>query len=344
MQKKWSVSLLALVGVLTFALSSCDDDDHSAYEERVVVANRASGSLSFIDAVSDEVISTLVLPDAEPMYVVYVRQTDKVYVGDRRQNAVHVIDPDTRNVVQSIAVGQGVFHMWADGKGRQLWVNNDIDNTISVIDLRTHQVVHTISLSVKPHDVFLTREGQHAYVSVINPNANEPDSIFMFSTKTKNRVGAKAVGKDPHVFHLSKGNQLLVPCQSGQLFVLKGNTLATIDALDLEGAHGIFAAPDQREVVITNISGQQLYYYDAIKRELVTSPAQAANPIPHNVAINAEGSKAFVTHSGGTANTVSIYSLTGDALEAEETLTVGNNPFGLAYYVRKAPEADRFND
>ena len=56
--------------------------------------------------------------------------------------------------------GRGVFHMWADYRGRQLWVNNDIDKTTTVIDPSTLEVLATVptpadlvAMGGKPHDV-----------------------------------------------------------------------------------------------------------------------------------------------------------------------------------------------
>ena len=160
-----------------------DDDDNTSkvYEERVVVANRGGGSISFIDATTNIVTNTLSIPESEPMYVVYVSAKDKLYVGDRLAKKIHVINPQTKAIENEITVGNGVFHMWADGHGKQLWVNNDIDNTISVIDLNTNMVIQTINVSMKPHDVFLTKDATKAYVSVLNSDATMPDKIFMYS-------------------------------------------------------------------------------------------------------------------------------------------------------------------
>ena len=72
------------------------------------------------------------------------KQSNRVFVGDRANNQVVVFNAMDFSVETTIPVGQGVFHMWADPQGKQLWVNNDIDNTTSVIDLYSLQVIATV--------------------------------------------------------------------------------------------------------------------------------------------------------------------------------------------------------
>ena len=108
-------ALLMLASILFIA---CDKDyEQKKYEERVVVTNTSSGSISFIDANSDQVLNTLSIPGSVPMYVVYVSSKDKLYVGDRAQNKVHIVNPKTQLIETAIPVGRGVFHMW----GRCSW-------------------------------------------------------------------------------------------------------------------------------------------------------------------------------------------------------------------------------
>lgn len=304
-------------------------------QEIVAVANRGSASISFIDATTNAVINTLDIPDSEPMYIVFVPAQDRLYVGDRAQNQVHVIDPETMLLESSIDVGNGVFHMWADGSGKRLWVNNDIDQTTSVIDLDSGTVVGTIDIGHKPHDVFLTRNGSRGYISVLNDNANLPDSIYMYNATTLQRMQATAVGKDPHLYHITRGNSLYVPCQSGQLFELNGGNLSVRDEVALEGAHGIYATPSGRNLFVSNISGSRLYSIDTSNNQLIGDPFVSSLSIPHNLVLNAAGDKLFVTHSNATAYQVTIYTVSGiGTLTYQATKVVGSIPFGLAYYAR----------
>ena len=117
---------------------------------KVVVANRVSGTISIIDTRTDQVADTIALPATgiapDPMYVVYTHVGHRVFVGDRNNNRVVVFDADDFSVEGIIPTGNGIFHMWADPQNRQLWVNNDIDNTVTVIDPATLQVLTTVPM------------------------------------------------------------------------------------------------------------------------------------------------------------------------------------------------------
>ncbi len=325
---------------LSLFFASCSDDAHqysnsTEYEEVVAIANRASGSVSFINADSDQVEQTLSINGSEPMYVVYVPKHDRLYVGDRALNQVHVINPNSRQVESSINVGQGVFHMWADGQGNQLWVNNDVDQTTSIINLNNNTVSNTISIGQKPHDVFVNDAATMAYVSVLVGDETVKDSIYAYNTTNLVRMASAAVGDDPHLFHIAATNTLYVPNQSGEMFLLDGTNLSEKSSIMLEGAHGIYPTPDNKDLFVTNLPGAQLFSFSTTTNALNGSPLNTEVPVPHNITVNETGSKAYVTHSGPMANRVSIYNIDNGNLTLKSMVTVQNNPFGLAYYKRE---------
>lgn len=336
MFKKKFIHTLKLT-FLCLIFTSCSTEDElpiiKKTEEVVVVSSRVSGSISFIDSNTNSILKTLVIAGSDPMYLVYVPAKDKIYLGDRKVNQVHIINPDTKLVENSINVGKGIFHMWANES--QLWVVGDVDKTISVIDLNTNSVIKTISVGMTPHDVFLSKDGTKAYVSAFNPIFGQPDSVLMYSTKTFEKIAEVIVTQEPHLYHLSSTNKLYVACQSGQLFVLNGNDLSTISNTPFEGAHGIYAAPDQNSIFMTNITGAQIFSVNAATALSNAAPLNTTIPTPHNIVMNQTGNKMFVTHSGAAATTVSTYSVSGNVLSANSTITVGNNPFGVTYYRRE---------
>ena len=327
----------ALLTLASMLFSACDKDyDQNKYEERVVVANIASGSISFVDANSNQVVNTLSIPGSTPAYVVYVPSRDKLYISDRAQNKVHIVNPKTQLIETSIPVGSGAFHMWADGIGKQLWVINDIDNTISVIDLSNNTVVKTISVGTKPHDIFLNSSGTRAYVSIYSGDPKTPDSVYMYSATDYNKLASKAVAKSPHLYHISNSNKLFVACQSGTLFTLDGTNLAEISSIGLVGAHGIFANPSRNFLYVANITGTQIYTVETSNSSLVGTPVNSVVNTPHNILVNNDGNKMFITHPGPTSNIVTTYSLgKNGSITPGATITVGMNPFGLTYYKRK---------
>jgi len=313
----------------------------------MVIANRASGSISVIDVRTDKVRSTITLPVSdnppEPMYVVHSPRADRVFVGDRANNRIVVFDDNNFEYETSVPAGNGVFHMWADQNDEQLWVNNDIDKTITVIDPLTLDVLATVpmpedlvALGGKPHDVILEPSGHSAFVTIVGISG-ENDFVVKFNTRTFSETARAAVGKDPHVSLTRHNKFLYVATQNNNaMHILKRRNLKQVKILEIPGAHGLGMARKGRTLYTTNISGggsEGLFTIDTRKNKIIGQAIDTPFPTPHNIALTPRGSKLYITHSGAGANQVSVYRINKRSRlpELETTITVEFNPFGLAF-------------
>lgn len=343
----WFMLSVLMVFSLMLAGSAFAAGGKHAARGKIVVADRASGTISVIDAKTDQVVKTVALPAGEnapePMYVVYSAAKHRVFVGDRANDRVVVYDGRDFSLVGSVETGAGVFHMWADGRNRQLWVNNDIDNTSTVINPRSLQVIATVptpadlvALGGKPHDVILDHAGKFAYVTVLGV-AGEFDYVVQYSTKTFQEVNRAPVGKDPHVSLARQHNRLYVPSQnSNVVIVLNRRTLNEITRIDLPGAHGAGMAPNGKVFYTTNLPGggpDGLFAIDTRSNTIIGEGVDTPFPVPHNIALTNNGRKLYVTHSGGTSDKVTIYNVSphNPVPTFVGEVTVGLNPFGLTF-------------
>ena len=291
----WIVLLSLFAALILVSGSALAQDGDDRAGGTVVVANRAGGTISIIDTAADTVLDTIALPGpnpAEPMYVVYSKLGDRVFVGDRANNQVAVFDAADFSLEGTVPAGAGVFHMWADSRGHQLWVNNDIDNTATVIDTRTLQVIATVpmpadlvALGGKPHDVILDRAGRFAWVTMLGlPGAN--DYLVQFSTRTFAEVNRAPVGKDPHLSLSNRGRALYVPAQNSNVVtVLDRNTLEPITEIAVPGAHGAGMRVDGKFFYTTNLPGGGaggLVTINTRTNEMLGSPVNTPYPVPHN--------------------------------------------------------------
>ncbi|MBD3161654.1 MAG: beta-propeller fold lactonase family protein [Candidatus Eisenbacteria bacterium] len=314
----------------------------------VVVANRGSGSISVIDHQTHEV-ETYMLPAEEgepipePMYVVYVGRTQRVFVGDRANDRVAVFEAGSYDVVGTVPAGEGVFHMWADPQGRQLWVNNDIENTTTVIDPMSLQVITTVptpadlvEMGGKPHDVIVGPHGRLAYVSVLGVSGDD-DYIVQYDMGTYQETGRAPVGKDPHVSLAFQHDYLFVPCQNSNVVVVLDRFSMEEEArIDVPGAHGAWHARDGRKFYTANLPGggsEALFTIDTEDFTVVGDGVDAPYAVPHNIVTNSADTKLFLSHSGASSDKVTIFSIDGSdgrPMYLDE-VTVGLNPFGIAF-------------
>ena len=333
--------------------ADADDADGPGRRGNIVVANRGSGSISIIDVSTDQVVGTYALPAGpnppEPMYVFYTPTRDRVFVGDRRNNRVVVFDAEDYTVEATVPAGAGMWHMWGSQQNKQLWVNNDIDKTITVIDMKRLTVITTIPTPAdlvaaggRPHDVILEPNAPFAYITMIGL-AGSSDFVVKYSTKTFTEVGRAAVGKDAHVSLAQQDDQLYVPCQvTNEVVVLDRDTMTPITTVPLPGAHGAGMTPNGRRFYTTNFPGGGANGLWVINTDDNTVLGSTNTPYsgPHNIELTPNGRKLYLTHSGAN-NKVTIYAISNrnpvPVLTGE--VTVGTNPFGIEF-VPEASEDD----
>jgi DNA-binding beta-propeller fold protein YncE len=332
------MTVVSLISISASAVSAVEDLGH------VVVANRGSGDVSVIDVATDTAM-TVALPGpntAEPMYVVNSPAGGRVFVGDRANNRIVVLRTSDFSVEDTVPAGQGVFHMWASPNSDQLWVNNDVDKTITVIDVITLNVVNTIPLPAdlvgmggKPHDVVLEQNGSSAFVTMLG-FAGQTDYVVKFSTDSFEEIGRAKVGKDPHVSLARQNKFLYVPCQNtNEIVILDRASLDEVDSLSVPGAHGAGMSRNGKIFYTTNLPDggvDALYTVDTASNTLVGEPADTPFTVPHNMALTPNGKKIYVTHSGpNTVVTVYTASRQDPVPVYLTSVVVGDNPFGLAY-------------
>jgi YVTN family beta-propeller protein len=313
---------------------------------KVVVADRGTGTLTVISTRTDTVTATLDLPPGanppEPMYVYYTPIRSRFFVGDRANDRVVAYSARSLQVVGEAPAGAGVFHMWGSTANKQLWVNNDIDNTTSVIDMRTLAPIATVptpadlvAMGGKPHDVILSPRGHLAYVTVLGVSGPN-DYVVQYSTKTFDELGRVAVGKDPHLSLTWRNGFLYVPCQNtDEVYVLNRWTLGVEKILTVPGAHGAGMTRNGRYFYTTSLPGgglDALWTIDTKTNEIVGDPVDAPYTVPHNIALTPNGRKLYVTHSGPN-DKVTVYrtSWRDPVPVFDGEVTTGMNPFGLAY-------------
>ncbi len=321
--------------VVAFSLLAPAGAGATAPTGAVVVANRGSGDISVIDTTT-LAVSTVALPDenAEPMYVSHDTRHDRVLVGDRGSSTIVAFDDETYDVVGAVAVGDGVFHQWIDVGREQLWVVGTANATVSVVDTDTLSLVTTFALPSGviadggvPHDVFVA--GNHAYVSVLGLSGGA-GLVIQYSTMDFTETGRIDSGGDPHLF--VRGGKLYVASQdASSISRYQATTLAPLGSQPVPAAHGLFVT-DRNEVFVTNIAGggtDALWELDG-QLAAVTDVADTGPPVPHNLTVD-DDRQLWVTHSGGAADQVSVVGLENSGFGDSTTITVGTNPFGLAF-------------
>jgi len=340
MKSKW---MMVLASALIVALAA-EPLSAGLYGSQggIVVANRASGSISVID-VGTSSVTNVPLPAGantpEPMYVVFSPDNSVVFVGDRANERVVAFDAITFGVNTTVPTGAGVFHMWGEPSTGDLWVNNDIDKTVTAIDMIGFSVMNTFSTPAdlnaqggKPHDVILDPSGPFGYVSMIGVSGAN-DYVVKYDTTTYAEVDRQAVGNDPHLSLSGAHNKLYVPTQGGnEVAILDRGTLNPLTPIAVDNAHGAVTSADGSIFYTTNIGGGGTDAVFAIDTATDTILDMVDTPfgVPHNLALSPAGDLLYVTHSGGMSDQVSIIDVSmPGSMNYLSSVTVELNPFGI---------------
>lgn len=333
----WTLILLVTV----FAGCKKDDDDNPdpgmQDMEYFLVANRASSTVSVFDAATNEKTMDIALPasGADPTYLAFSEERGIFYVGDFANQQLLAYNAMDFSLVKTIAIQEGAFHMWANDAVDQLWVNNIVSKTTSVVDLTDHTVVATIGLptdeinlsaDAAQHDVAISENGMYAYVSVLD--GEDLSYIVQYSTSDFSYMGHAMIGGDAHL--IVKGDKVFGLAQNGnEVTVFNQNDLSVIDNIGVTGPHGVAVNDDY--LFTANLPDKSLGVISLSNYDVVNTVATDYD-IPHNIVANDAGDRLFLSHSGGSSTKVVFYEISGSNLTKLAEADSGTNPFGVLYF------------
>ncbi len=348
------IILLLMFGVALVISNSCETEeinrsnsnpeitDKAHYyndSEYFLVANRGSSTVSIFNAKTTDFINEITLPDegAQPTYLAHSRRNKMVYVGDFSNRKVVYYDDSSFEFKGEIEIEEGAFHMWINNYANQLWVNNIVSKTTSVIDLNTNTVLKNISLPTEEipeltenavqHDVVISPSGFAAYVTILD--GSDKSYVVMYNTQTLEYIKHEVVGGDAHL--LPVGRRLYVPAQNDNtITVLSRFNLNSQKEIPFASAHGI--TNSRRHVFVTGIADNKVGVLDRYRNKVISEIDTEYN-IPHNLAVNRRGNILFLSHSGGTATKVVFYKVKRNGtLSKLSEYDSGINPFGVLRY------------
>lgn len=331
---------------LILVFSSCIDPDifgngdGKNKTDYFAVANRGDGTVTIYNADTQDKFKTIIISndDAAPTYVVYSKEKDLLYVADFNNKMILAYETVNFDEVATMDVGQGAFHMWLNDHTGQLWVNNIVDKTTSVLDIHSESTLAKLSLpgtidfneDAAQHDVIISPDGAYAYVSVISKAG--VNYILQYNTQSFQLINYIEVGGDPHVAVTKRHLYVLSQAESSITEHNLSSLSKTGKGGTLANAHGITPG-NNNNLFLTNIADKKVASYN-IARQIVGSITDASDTpgVAHNIAFNPDKNILALTHSGGT--TLDFFKARDRAITLLGTDESGANPFGIVYIDR----------
>jgi len=119
---------------------------------------------------------------------------------------VHIIDPATNKVVGEIVgieVGHGAA---ASPDGHWIYVSNEADSTLDVVDATTLRVTSKVPLTGHPNNISISRDGRRVYVAI----RQAPGAVDVVDTTTLTRAKSIPIAGDVHNTYVTPDGRYVI--------------------------------------------------------------------------------------------------------------------------------------
>jgi YVTN family beta-propeller protein len=157
--------LIVMSGALASTASMAEDVKITDPTSVVMIVNRDSNDIGFMDIKSKKVIGRVFLGNnVNPHMVMMSPDGRYVVTGGTRANKAYIIDVRTLKLVKVINVDIAPEHLAFSPDSRWYYQGNPEGDSISVIDMQSLTKIKTIPGFVEPLNVTFTADGSKAYI------------------------------------------------------------------------------------------------------------------------------------------------------------------------------------
>jgi YVTN family beta-propeller protein len=219
---------------------------------------------------------------------------------------VHIIDAVTNKVVGEVKGIEAPHGVATAPDGSKIYISEQADNTVTVVDGKTLQVTKRIPLSGNPNLIDLTPDGRWLYVAI----ALTYDDLSDFP-----QIKANASGGVDVIDTASLQNVKTIP--------IKG------------GVHDLNVTPDGKYVIVGNSRGGRanvMTVVDTRTNEITWTLPLSPAPSPMAVTKNADGSTDKIYAQNGSLNGFSVLDfatrVSTNQIKLPDIAPDKQNPFG----------------
>ena len=182
-----------------------------------------------------------------------------------------------------------------------VYVSNEKDNTISIIDSKTLAVTGTIKVGQRPRGITLTKDGKYLLVC-----ASDDDTVEVYDPKTMELLHTLPSGPDPELFVLHpSGNPLYIANEDDNIVTVVDVVEKTVLAEIPVGVEpeGMGVSPDGKYVVNTSETTNMAHFINTETYELDINTLVDSRP--RFAQFTDDGTKLYVSAEiGGTVSVI----------------------------------------
>ncbi|MEQ8659828.1 MAG: PQQ-binding-like beta-propeller repeat protein, partial [Gammaproteobacteria bacterium] len=172
----------------------------------------------------------------------------------------------------------------------RVFVSNEHDDTVSVIDAATNEVIKTVPIGKRPRGVGIAPDGSEVYVAISGDNA-----IAVLDPRTLEVVRTFESGDDPEAFDVHpNGNIYISNEEDAKASVYNPRTGEKIAEIEVGiEPEGVAVSPDGTRVIVTSESTNMLHIIAVPEHAIVANILVGARP--RAATFSADGTIAYAT-------------------------------------------------
>ena len=203
-----------------------------------------------------------------------------------------------------------------------VYVANDVDSSVSVINGSTNTVTATVSVGNSPIAVAVNPSTNTVYVA--NANSN---SVSVINASTNTVTAAVSVGSYPNSVAVNPSTNTVYVANAGDnsVSVINGTTNTVSSTVSVGGnPYGVAVNPSTNTVYVANYFDKSVSVINGMTNTVSSTVSVGSYPIA--VAVNPSTNTVYVTNRGD--NSVSV--INGTTNTVSSTLSVGSYPNAVA--------------
>ncbi|MFD2176500.1 YVTN family beta-propeller repeat protein [Veronia pacifica] len=181
------------------------------------------------------------------------------------------------------------------------YVTNEKDNTVSVIDMNSYEVINTFTVGDRPRGIEISKDRQHLYIC-----ASESDTVQIVDPDSGEVLGELPSGEDPELFALHpNGKYLYIANEDDALMTVVNIPDSDVVAQVEVGVEpeGVAVSPDGKIAIMTSETSNMAHWIDTATQTMFHNTQVDARP--RYAEFSPDGSELWVSAEiGGTVTVI----------------------------------------
>ena len=328
------IPLLALLIIIPAMAEQADKEIKISDPAKVVViVNRDSNDIAFLDIETNKIIGSVFLgKNVNPHMAMMSRDGRYVVTGGTRANKAYIIDVATLTLVKEIPVDFAPEHLAFSPDGRYYYQGNPDGDSVSVIDMASLTEIKRIHGFAEPLNITFTPDGTKAYVGNYGAHWVGVIDVTRHELLKKIHVGSvpgiAALDPERYLGEIRGISNVSISNDGRYLYAADGDLgiVGVIDSREDKVVKVIRVGADPwraymshggKYAVVANNGDETVSFIDTEKNEVVATLESG----PDMMGINFAAHKAFVISS--SSGFLYVYNM--DTLKPAGRIKIGTN-------------------